>query len=728
MATRAEAPRMPGYARTEFEKFVDASVGRGLSLFGRRFFAEVPTTFSPVDRVPVRSDYVVGPGDELLIRAWGKIDLDAKVVVDRTGQIYLPRVGTINVSGLRYEQLNGFVHAAISKFFRDFDVSVSMGQLRSIQVFVLGYARRPGTYTVSSLSTLMNAVFASGGPAANGSMRHVQLKRNNTLVTDLDLYDVILRGDKSGDAALQPGDVIYIPHVGPLVALAGSVNGPAIYELRRETTLEEAIETAGGLATVAETKRVSLERIHQRAARGFEEFALDAEGMRRQLRDGDIVRIFPISPKISNAVTLRGNVAQPGRYAWHEGMKVADLIPNRDVLITRDYWNTQNVIVPEGRTDSFAARAAHRSSAKKERREQQEMANAGSGEATANAGPEGSAEEAATDTDSDQDLRIGIKHRGSEVNWQYAVIERMNKKDLTTQLIPFNLGTAVDEPSSAENQTLAAGDVVTIFSQDDVPVSTENRTTFVQIEGEVKAPGVYRMEPGETLRDAVKKAGGLSGHAYLYASELVRESTRKRREQRLAQMVERMQRDLLESATPQGSTPEDLAQDRERLQQQRELVQRLAQVKPTGRIVLELKPTDDATDQVPEMAIEDGDRFFVPSKDDTVQVLGSVYNENSFRFRPGKHVADYLGNAGGATREADKGRVFVIRADGTVVSRQQSGLLLGNRFESMKLMPGDSIVVPVHFKSTTVLRELKDWSQVFGQFALGAAAIKVLRQ
>src|SRR5438270_3072740 len=194
-----QSPKLPIYGRTEFEKFVSASLGQDLPLFGHQFFADAPTTFAPVDRVPVRSDYVIGPGDELLIRAWGKIDLDARVVVDRTGQIYLPRVGSISVSGLRYDQLSGYLHSAVGKFFRDFDLSVTMGQLRSIQVFVLGYARRPGTYTVSSLSTLMNAVFASGGPAANGSMRHIQLKRNHDTVVDLDFYDVILKGDKGSD-------------------------------------------------------------------------------------------------------------------------------------------------------------------------------------------------------------------------------------------------------------------------------------------------------------------------------------------------------------------------------------------------------------------------------------------------------------------------------------------------------------------------------------------------
>ncbi|HET6934670.1 MAG TPA: SLBB domain-containing protein, partial [Candidatus Angelobacter sp.] len=690
-------------------------------LFGHGFFENVPTTFAPVDRVPVGADYVIGPGDELLVRAWGKIDLDASLVVDRAGQIFLPRVGSISIAGLRYEQLSAYLHSAVGKYFRDFDLSVTMGQLRSIQVYVLGYARRPGTYTVSSLSTLMNAVFASGGPAANGSMRHIQLKRKNAVITDLDFYEVILKGDKSADAPLQPGDVIYIPQVGPLVALSGSVNQPAIYELRMPTALADAVDISGGLTTMAGIKRVALERISERADRRFEEFSLDDNGLKRQLHDGDIVRIFPISPKIEDAVTLRGNVAQPGRYAWRQGMRISDLIPAREALITREYWNRQNVLVPAEKSDPFTTREEQHDQQRRTR-EQLTSATAGS-----DGGPRQALQSQAEDLPSEEDFRMGIKHHGSEINWQYALIERLNQKDLTSQLIPFDLGKAIDEAGSADNQALQAGDVVTIFSQEDVPVASENRTTFVRIEGEVKAPGVYRMEPGETLRDVARKAGGLGAHAYLYASELTRESTRKKRQERLAQMIQRMQRELLARSGSATNTPEEGQQQLQQLRQQQELLVRLQQVKPTGRIVLELKPTDATLEDIPAMALEDGDRFFVPARDETVQVLGAVYNENFFRFRPGKHVSDYLNSAGGATRDGDKGRLFVIRADGTVVSRQQQGMMTGARFHNMRLMPGDALVVPVHFQTTTLLRELRDWSQVFAQFALGAAAIKVLQ-
>ena len=206
---------------TEFQEFVASSLGRKLPIYGHSLFDRVPTTFAPVDRIPVTDDYLIGPGDEVLIRAWGQIDLDGKLVVDREGEVFLPKVGALAVAGLKYQQLPEFFRTAIGRVFRNFDLTVSLGQLRSIQVFVVGQARHPGNYTVSSLSTLVNALFASGGPSASGSMRRIQLKRNNLVVTEFDFYDLLLKGDKSKDARLLPGDVIYIPPTGPSIAMAG---------------------------------------------------------------------------------------------------------------------------------------------------------------------------------------------------------------------------------------------------------------------------------------------------------------------------------------------------------------------------------------------------------------------------------------------------------------------------------------------------------------------------
>src|SRR5580692_7881795 len=343
----------PITARTEFQIFAEDEAGHPLQVFGRKLFDEVPTTFAPLDRIPVPANYVLGPGDELLIHVWGKIDLDTRVTVDRNGQVFVPTIGNLTVAGLRFDQLQSFLHSAIATLYKDFDLNVSLGQLRSIQVFVLGSARQPGVYTISSLSTLVNALFTSGGPSATGSMRHIQLRRSDQVVTEFDLYDLLRKGDKSHDVQLLPGDVIYIPPAGPQVAILGSVNEPGIYELRGDTTIAAALSDAGGLTGLAEADRVLLEQIENHRRRGVDDFPLDRSGLERMLKDGDMLRVFPISPQFDNAVMLRGNVSQPGHFPWHEGMRVSDLIPSRNFLITRSYWYQEGHLTesaPPGRS------------------------------------------------------------------------------------------------------------------------------------------------------------------------------------------------------------------------------------------------------------------------------------------------------------------------------------------------------------------------------------------
>ena len=227
-------------AATDFQRFVASSIGQVLPIFGASLFERVPSTFAPLDRIPVTADYVVGPGDQILLRVWGQVNLDLELTVDRAGAIFVPQAGNINVAGLQFQQLPGYLRSQLERVFRNFDLNVNMGQLRSIQIFVMGQARRPGSYTVSSLSTLVNALFASGGPSSQGSMRRIQLKRGAEVVTEFDLYDLLLNGDKSKDVRLLPGDVVYIPPSGPRVAVAGSVRTPAIYELKSENKVAGA--------------------------------------------------------------------------------------------------------------------------------------------------------------------------------------------------------------------------------------------------------------------------------------------------------------------------------------------------------------------------------------------------------------------------------------------------------------------------------------------------------
>jgi polysaccharide export outer membrane protein len=668
---------------TEFEELVESSVGKRLPIFGSELFQDVPSTFAPVDRIPVRGEYVLGPGDELLVRAWGSIDLDVRVVVDRNGQVYLPKIGALNVAGLRYEQLAPFLKSAVSSQFREFDLNVTMGQLRSIQIFLLGNVQKPGTYTISSLSTLVNALFASGGPSATGSMRSIQLKRAGKLVTDLDLYDLLILGDKSKDAPLESGDVVYIPPVGPRIAVSGSVNNPAIFELRGPTTLEDALRFAGGLNNVAGSKRILIEGIADRKQREVAEFSLD-QALAHPLRDGDVVRIFPVSPHFENAVTLRGAAAQPGRYPWHDGMRISDLIPSREALISRNYWNNQNALVPDTQ-NLFGANSQSVDPA-------------------------------------------DFRRNPAAINWDYAVVSRLNPADLKTDLLPFNLGQALSDHASSANLALQPGDIVSVFLQTDIPVSAERRSRYVRVEGEVGAPGVYQVQPEQTLRDVIAAAGGLTPGAYLYATDLRRESARLEQKDRLAVMVSHLEADISARAagTDAHATREEVDAQKSELSAQQQYLEKLSRVEPTGRVVLGVAPGASTVDALPPLPLEDQDVIRVPIRAGTVEVLGAVNNDNALIYRPGATVADYLAQAGGATRDADRHRMFVICADGSVVARHTARWR--SSLQSMRLMPGDAVFVPNRLYNSSFLHGLRDWSQVFSQFALGVAAAKVLGQ
>jgi polysaccharide export outer membrane protein len=702
----------------EFQEFVASSVGRRLPIYGHSLFDRVPTTFAPVDRIPVTDDYLIGPGDEILIRAWGQIDLDGKLVVDREGDVFLPKVGTLSVAGLKYQQLPEYFRSAIGRVFRNFDLTVSLGRLRSIQVFVVGQARRPGSYTVSSVSTLVNTLFASGGPSANGSMRRIQLKRNNRVVTEFDFYDLLLKGDKSKDARLLPGDVIYIPPSGPSIAIAGSVNVPAIYELREGTSLGSAVEMAGGLATTADGQKAVVERIDNHNTRRVEEFPLDGQGLERALKDGDMVRIFSLSPRFQNAVTLRGNVAHPGRTEWHGGMRLKDVIPNQDALVTRDYWRATNSVAnADKRGDQPITSGSGRDNP---------VANAGE---SVEQQPEGQPASARAATAAGiAKFRNQIARSAPEINWDYAVIQRLNPQDLTTRLVPFNLGKLVLQGDEQNNLALEPGDVITIFSQNDLAVPLDKQSKFVRLEGEFRTAGVYQAKPGETVRHLVERVGGFTPSAYLYGAEFTRESVRADQQKGLDQLIEKLEEDISRNAmAPSGVNPDEVADNRAKLDAQRQLVEKLREVKATGRVVLDLTPNSRAVSDLPEIALEDGDRFVVPYRPSTVEMLGAVYNKNSFLYRREARLDDYLKRAGGPTRDADTSRMFVIRADGSVLSKQSVKGLWNGGFASLRLMPGDAIVVPERLNRGSLLKGLRDWSQVISQFALGAAAIRVIQ-
>jgi protein involved in polysaccharide export with SLBB domain len=745
---------LPPEPPTEFQKFVAASIGQLLPIYGANLFRDVPSTFAPSNLAPATSDYTIGPEDELRVRIWGQINYSGNLRVDRSGNISLPQVGDVHVAGLQFSALDQHLRAAVGRVYRNFDLSVDIGRIRSMQIYVTGQSRSPGAYTVSSLSSLVDALFASGGPSAQGSLRHILLKRNGKVITDFDLYALLVHGDKSSDARLLPEDVIFIPPVGAQIAIAGSIRNPGIYEMRGGETIADLIDVAGKTTAVASHARVSLDREQQPQHRQAMEFTFDAGGLATPLADGDILRIYSILPVYEKTVTLRGFVANAGRFGWHPGMRLSELIPDRDSLVGRDYWWKRSHLglptpefeptistmgrdqrTPETNTNGFTASVTPDTlTSALQPVDQREAANnnANQGETRSSGSIASQVTQVTTQGGAVRVRRNTEQLSTPEINWDYAAIERVDPETLKTSLIPFELGKLVIDHDASQDLLLQPGDTVTVFSQDDIRVPLERQTKYVELDGEFVHAGVYSVQQGETLRDLVRRAGGLTRNAYLYGSEFTRESTRVLQQQRLDEYVQNVNMEaqrgtqaLAASGSGSGSSSSDVTASRTAGQ---DLVARLSQVRATGRIVLQFSPTKASVADVPAIKLENGDRFVVPFVPSVVNVVGAVYDQNSFLFEPAKTVKHFLQMAGGPDRDADRRHEFVIRADGSVISRAVVDKnYFTNGFNELRLNPGDTVVVPDKVLRPSAIRAFADWTQVFSQLALGAAAINVVK-
>lgn len=756
------APEPP----TQFQRFVQQSTGKFLPHFGEALFKNSAVYAANVFKsAPAPDDYVLGPGDQVNIRLFGTVDGVFTQTLDRNGVITLSKVGTIQLAGVKVQDLQATVQQHVSRVFKDVKVDAGLGKLRGVTVYVVGQAKAPGAYSLSSLSTMLNAVFASGGPSSTGSMRNISLLRGGKVVAQLDLYDFIVRGDKSRDSLLQPGDVISIAPAGPRVALTGATDGAAIYELKAnaQESVQQLLAYSGGLGPLADHRKALLERLQpaQQAARQVFSVDLAQSAASQTLQAGDIVTLMQVSPAFANAVTLRGAVAQPMRQPWVKGMRVQDLIPDREALISPDYYRQRNALV-QNRTADLRSQGLTANQILAIERAQANPQDLSISEELIRKDPSGQATEAAaasakTDQASasnwpqPQEQGPGMKLRTQmrQINWDYAIVERLNKKELRTQIIGFNLAKAVLDKDPANNIELQPGDVVTVLSSSDMALPTERRTRMVRIEGEVAAPGLYEAQPGETLPQLIKRVGGLTPQAYLYGAEFTRESVRRQQQLNLDQAIRKLESQLQSAgATLSSNLTGDRAMQASTIQQQnqaqmRSQLDRLRALRSKGRVALELD-ADNAYNAItagqsdlqranaqlqslPPVPLEDGDAFVVPTLPAFVSAVGAVNNENVFIYRPGRTVSDVIASAG-LSEDADASNAFLLRADGTVISRGSSGWL--SSFGGTRVMPGDTLVVPVlvdrESKYNGFVRGLKDWTQIISNFGVGVAAWKSL--
>lgn len=500
----------------------------------------------------VPADYIVQAGDELLVTLWGSVDADLRPIVDRSGSISIPRVGTIMVAGVRYAELRDVIARRVAQVFKNFQLSVSLGQLRGVRIYVTGFVLRPGAYTVSSLSTIAGALIKAGGPSAAGSFRTIQLRRGRTVVSNFDFYDLLLKGDRSNDRVVQPDDVIHVGPLGTQVALIGSVNQPAIFELKPGETLADVLRMGGGLTAVADLTRLAVERLDDRTTTRITQLELP-QALSSEPRSGDVLRAF----------------------------------------------NSVFAVLP---------------------------------------------------------------------------VERQNKR--------------------------------------------------VRVEGEVLRPGEYVLPARSSINDALSAAGGLTSAAYVYGTEFSRESVRVTQQENYERALRDLELEFAKASTTlRTNTADEAAAQSQRSAGTTRLIERLRSIKPTGRIVLQLPPDSR---QLPDMALEDGDRLYVPARPSTVGVFGSVFNGGSYLWSESRRMDDYLRLAGGPTKGADEASVFVIRANGSVVSNLQTKGWLSTRsgeFVGTTAQPGDTIFVPEEINKTTFIQGAKDWTQILYQFGLGIAGI-----
>jgi protein involved in polysaccharide export with SLBB domain len=489
----------------------------------------------------------------------------------------------------------------------------------------------------------------------------------------------------------------------------------------------DVLKLAGGDTPVAASSTVRIERIFDHSMRSV----IDVDPTRKSteaVQNGDILSVTSVIDRFRNAVTLRGNVANPGRYVWHPGMRISDLIPNKESLITRNYWRQRNQLgqlaqdyAPDQADATVHNEGALQVHSNAEDRRSSSLSSSNPATSPGGGTAGGSSVGAAlTANNSPFGAKTDVVLSAPDIDWNYAVIERQNAADLTTSLIPFNLGAIVLQADASQNLELLPGDVITIFSKADIRVPTNQQTRYVRLEGEFIASGVYSVLPGETLRSLIRRVGGFTPDAYLYASEFTRESVRRVEAQRLREYADQLEAQIsavTSSNIARANSQSDQLAAAASEADARSAVNRLRNTQPIGRIVLDLKPDSQGIDAVPDLALEDGDRFVVPRVPANVTVEGQVYNANAFVYTGGEHMIDYLQRAGGPDRQADRKRTFILRADGSVVSSQYA------KVAHSAMFPGDTIVVPPVIDKRNILQRITSIATVVGNLGLGIAAI-----
>ena len=722
----------------------EAAPASSLKPFGYDLFANAPTTFAPAASIPVSSDYLLGPGDTLDILFYGKTNTAFSLEINREGFVDFPQLGPVGLAGLTYGEAKDMLQARIAAQIIGTQVSISMGSLRSMQVFVLGEAFKPGAYTVSSLSTITHALVSSGGVSDIGSLRNIQLKRQGKLVATLDLYDLLLAGDTSNDVRVQAADVIYIPTVGDLASIEGQVLRPAIYELKGTESIQDLVELAGGMGPKAFAQSARLQRIN------FDGFmtTLDvdltqSEDKSASLRGGDHLTVDAITNYKKDVVSLQGAVRHEGDFAWRDGMRVSDIVATRDklnpdadlgaVMLVREIPNSADI---EMLIFSFERVLADFSSEDNQRLMSRDkiIVLSAYGDRATQISP--------YITQLKRQATLGTSAKivasGGTVRFpgEYPLVEGMSIDDLirlsgglvesaysqSAEIARIDLSNPNRAVSSIVVSSLTGSSSMALQPSDYVEFRTIpdfRETQTISLEGEFVFPGTYAFDKGENLSSVIQRAGGFTDEAFVDGSIFLREALKIREQQELDRLAKVLNDDL--NADRLRDANSNIAVDDAQLTLQRNAIEALASAEAQGRLVIPLMKIVNFS--VDDVALKTNDRLLIPKFSQEVTVIGEVQRPTSYLYDASFSQADYLMQSGGIKPSADKRGIYVVKAGGQVIMPTRGWF----RFRSAQanIGPGDTIVVPLDTDDSRIrgIPLLAEVSTIIYQLALGAAAV-----
>ncbi|HBH7915819.1 TPA: SLBB domain-containing protein [Vibrio parahaemolyticus] len=799
---------------------------QGLKRFGLDLFAGSPTTFAPISDVPVPADYTVGAGDEIVIQLFGKENTTHRLRVNRAGIINFPSLGPVQVAGMTFSDVRDSLNQRVKEQMIGVRSDISLGEMRTMQVFVMGDAYKPGAYTVSALTTISQAIYYSGGFSESGALRNVQLKRNGRVIRKLDMYDLLLKGDARNDIRLLPGDVVFIGALGNTISIDGEVNRPAIYEIKPGETYKQAIQMAGGFTANAYSDQIEVKRYAAKGARDALTLNFSqSHDQQTKVKDGDAVNVLKKNEELTRYVQIEGDVRHPGFIEWKSGLRIADLFqsvdtsfnstadvsyavvvreinPQRDIEVYQ--VNLANAILSPTSKDNLKLNSRDRVlvfnrfnnedldtladqetvtkaktleqaqlQAQQEQLKEQEVMSSSVAVSSATSlekktkqpkivfrGKEITKDDfealkqntrrtllAPVLLQLQQQSRLGLAPQIAEVFGEvkhpgrYPITPRMTISTLIEAAggLTYNAFTinaelartvinSKDERASIDVERIDLRQAIKGSTADDAVIVGRDRLNILEkpnvklqstvtLQGEVRFPGTYTVRQGETLGELLERAGGLTEFAHPQGAIFTREALRLQEQKLLNQYAADMRAETAKKTFRADSNMGSVISDPDKTLK---FVEEASRSKALGRMVVQLNRILK-DERSADFMLEDGDFLFVPTFRSTISIMGEVQVPITYLLDNKLDVDDYLNKAGGAKKQADEDRIFVVRADGSVY-KPTSGYWFGNNHEELK--PGDTIVVPIDTDYRDALSTWTAATQILYQTGVAINALK----